>query len=58
VYVNTPLRSTFSYRQTLAESDLHEVVADVKEMPSDFLAVEPHVFVVAGAERPIRNLVS
>ena len=32
-------------------------VADIKEIPSDFFALEPHVFMVSGAANPIKNLV-
>lgn len=41
----------------LAESDVHEVVRDVKEVPSDFTALEPHAFTLVGIRTPpIRNL--
>ena len=39
----------------LAEADENEVVADVKEIPSDFLVFEPHVYTVK-VYSPIKNL--
>ena len=38
--------------KVLAESDVNEVVQDVKEMPSDFMALEAHVFSL-GLNRPV-----
>lgn len=41
--------------KALAEADANEVVADLKEIPSDLLALESHVF-ATGVKRPVRNL--
>ena len=41
--------------KTLAESDGNEVVGDVKEIPSDFLVFDSHVFTVK-VMSPIKNL--
>ena len=40
----------------LAEADSFEVVADVKELPSDFLVMDSHVFVTSGVVHPMKNL--
>jgi vacuolar protein sorting-associated protein 45 len=40
----------------LAEADSFEVVIDVKEIPSDFLVLESHVFLTSGVSRPMKNL--
>ena len=39
----------------LAESDINEVVQDIKEIPSDYMALESHVFSL-NLKTPIRNL--
>ena len=39
----------------LAEADINEVVQDIKEVPSDYLALEAHVYSLA-LKTPIRNL--
>ena len=39
----------------LAESDINEVVQDIKEVPSDYMALEAHVYSLS-IKSPIRNL--
>lgn len=39
----------------LAESDINEVVQDIKEIPSDYMALESHVYSFS-LKAPIRNL--
>ena len=39
----------------LAESDINELVQDIKEIPSDYMALESHVYSFA-LKAPIRNL--
>ena len=39
----------------LAESDINEVVQDIKEIPSDYMALESHVYSFS-LKSPIRNL--
>ena len=39
----------------LAESDINEVVQDIKEVPSDYMALEAHVYSLS-IKTPIRNL--
>ena len=39
----------------LAESDINEVVQDIKEVPSDYKALESHVYTLS-VTTPIRNL--
>ena len=41
--------------KTLAENDSSEVVKDIREVPSDFLVFEPHVYTVK-VSIPIKNL--
>ena len=41
--------------KSLAEADGNEVVTDIKEVPSDFLVYESHVFTSPKLERPIFN---
>ena len=38
--------------KVLAESDVHEVVQDIQEIPSDFLVIESHLFSV-GLQQPV-----
>ena len=38
--------------KVLAESDVHEVVEDIQEIPSDFLVIESHLFSV-GLQQPV-----
>ena len=38
--------------KVLAESDVHEVVEDIQEIPSDFLVIESHLFSV-GVQQPV-----
>ena len=44
--------------KSLAEMDCHEVIADIKEIASDFLVLESHLFLASGVSQPIKNLVS
>ena len=39
----------------LAESDINELVQDIKEIPSDYMVLESHVFTLS-IKNPIRNL--
>ena len=39
----------------LAESDINELVQDIKEIPSDYMVLESHVFTFS-IKSPIRNL--
>ena len=39
----------------LAESDINELVQDIKEIPSDYMVLESHVFTFS-IKNPIRNL--
>lgn len=55
-YVYFTNRVKRSDLKQVAEADCHEVVVDVKEIPSDFYVLEPHVFIMPGAAKPIRNL--
>lgn len=56
-FVNFTNRVRRSDLKTLAESDVHEVVSDIREIASDFSVLEPHLFLVSGVAKPIRNLV-
>lgn len=51
VYLTNRIRK--SDLKVLAESDIHEVVQDVKEIPSDFLVLENHAFSLGLNQHPV-----
>ena len=49
-------RTKKSDLKQLAEADAFEVVVDVKEIPSDFLVLDSHLFLTSGVTKPMKNL--
>ena len=55
-YIYFTDRVTKSELKQLAEADTFEVVADVEEIPSDFLVLDSHLFLISGITSPMKNL--
>ena len=55
-YVYFTDRVTKSDLKQLAEADTFEVVADIEEIPSDFLVLDSHLYLISGVSRPMKNL--